>query len=279
MTQPHRLSPIVVTGATGMLGSATAAALAQRGASTLLVVRNPAKGQRLLHSLPTGGGSRHRMLVGDLSEPASVRDIAEQIRAEKDDVGALIHTAAALFKDRKENSGGHEAMFATNVLARFLLTQELAQQLAAGSGGRVIYATGPSPDRLDFDNLMAEASFNAFRQFRATNAANLQLALQTARRVEGTTVTSNAYHPGALQSDLMAGMPKMVRLITVPFGRSATKAAQALAELAFADRHTATNGKFYKRDKATPPPKATLDSDSRARLWETCAQLLGVAPD
>ena len=219
------------------------------------------------------------MVVGDLSEPTSVRDIAEQIRAQNDDVAALIHTAAALFKDRQANSAGHEAMFATNVLARFLLTHELAQQLAAGPGGRTIYATGPSPDRLDFDDLMAEASFNAFRQFRATNTANLQLALHMAQRVAGTTVTSNAYHPGALQSDLMAGMPAMVRLITVPFGRSATKAAQALADLAVGDRHTATNGEFYKRDKPAPPPKAALDTDSRAHLWKTCAQLLGVAPD
>jgi hypothetical protein len=80
----------------------------------------------------------------------------------------------------------------------------------------VIHVTGPSPDRLDFGDLMAEASFDAFRQFRATTAANLQLALQAARRMEGTTVTSNAYHPGALQSDLMAEMPGIVHLITFP---------------------------------------------------------------
>jgi NAD(P)-dependent dehydrogenase (short-subunit alcohol dehydrogenase family) len=126
---------------------------------------------------------------------------------------------------------------------------------------------------------MAEASFDAFRQFRATNAANLQLALHAARRMEGTTVTSNAYHPGALQSDLMAEMPGIVRLITFPVGQSATKAAEALADLAVGEHHRSTNGEFYKRDKPARPPKASLDTDSQRKLWEACARLLGVDAD
>lgn len=53
---------------------------------------------------------------------------------------------------------------------RFLLTHELQPLLASGDAGRVINVTGPSPDRLNFDDLMAETTFDAFRQFRATNA-------------------------------------------------------------------------------------------------------------
>jgi hypothetical protein len=140
----------------------------------------------------------------------------------------------------------------------------------------VIGVTGPSPDRLDFDDLMAEDSFGPFTQFRRTNAANLQLAFELARRFEGTSMTSNAYNPGALQSKLMGEMPLLVRALTLPFGRSAMPAAEPLADLALADGHAATNASFYKRGDRVQPPKASLDQVSQLQLWEECAGLLGI---
>jgi NAD(P)-dependent dehydrogenase (short-subunit alcohol dehydrogenase family) len=269
---------VVVTGATGMLGSATVTALSARGVDTVLVVRNEAKGRALVDQLGGPGTGAHRLVVGDLSEPDSVREIAGQIRSTTDDLAVLVHSAAALVHQRRVNSAGHEAMFATNVLSRFLLTHELQPLLASGDAGRVINVTGPSPDRLNFDDLMAETAFNAFKQFRATNAANLQMAFELARRADRSRVTSNAYTPGALQSDLMTEMPAVVRLITLPVGRTADRAAAALADLAIADRYATTTGEFYKRAKPARPPRASLDTDSQQRLWNTCAQLVGVAP-
>ena len=279
MVQQSGKPPVaVVVGAAGMLGSATVTALATRGVRTILVVRNEAKGRALVDQLNGPGRGMHRLVVGDLSEPDSVRDIAEQIRSTTDDLAALIHSAATLLHQRRVNSAGHEAMFATNVLARFLLTHELQPLLAKGDAGRVINVTGPSPDRLNFDDLMAETAFNTFKQFRATNAANLQMAFVLARRAYQTGVTSNAYTPGALQSDLMAEMPAMVRLITLPVGRTADRAGAALADLAISDRYAITTGEFYKRAKPARPPKASLDTESQQRLWNICARLVGVAP-
>jgi NAD(P)-dependent dehydrogenase (short-subunit alcohol dehydrogenase family) len=276
MTRQSGNRPVaVVTGAAGMLGSATVTALAARGVRTVLVVRNEAKGRALVDQL--NDPATHRLVVGDLSEPDSVRDIAGQIRSAIDDLAVLIHSAAALVHQRRVNSAGHEAMFATNVLSRFLLTHELQPLLATGDAGRVINVTGPSPDRLNFDDLMAATTFSAFKQFRATNAANLQMAFELARRAHRTGVTSNAYTPGALQSDLMAEMPAVVRLITLPVGRTADRAASSLADLAIADRYAATTGEFYKRAKPARPPSASLDTESQQRLWIVCARLVGVA--
>ena len=276
--QPGKPPVSVVTGATGMLGSATATALSGRGVRTVLVVRNEAKGRALVDQLNGPVTGTHRLVVGDLSEPDSVRDIAGQIRSTTDDLAVLIHSAAALVRQRRVNSAGHEAMFATNVLSRFLLTQELLPLLASGEAGRVINVTGPSLDRLNFDDLMAETTFNAFKQFRATNAANLQMAFELARRAHRTGMTSNAYTPGALQSDLMAEMPAVVRLITRPVGRAADQAAAALADLAIADRYATATGEFYKRAKPARSRKASRDTESQQRLWNVCADLVGVAP-
>jgi NAD(P)-dependent dehydrogenase (short-subunit alcohol dehydrogenase family) len=267
----------VVTGATGMLGRATAIELAARGADVVLLCRDPTRGAAVLEEVGKAGpGGSHRLLAGDLADPEAVRALAAQIGQGTGRLHALIHTAAALTRDRQHNRAGHELMFATNLLGRFLLTHQLLPLLERGAPARVLVVTGPSPDRLDFDDLMARTDFKPFAQFRATNAANLLFTFELARRLEGTKVTSNAYHPGALQSDLMRQMPAMVRLLTWPVGRRPDRAAHALAALALKARYAQATGRFYKRDKPATPPKSSQDTDAQQRLWTECQRLLGI---
>src|SRR4029450_5783210 len=86
----------VVTGATGMLGRATAVELATRGADVVLVCRDPARGRHVLDEVrKIKPGGSHRMLTGDLADPETVRTLAAQIREDADEVHSLVHTAAA----------------------------------------------------------------------------------------------------------------------------------------------------------------------------------------
>jgi NAD(P)-dependent dehydrogenase (short-subunit alcohol dehydrogenase family) len=267
----------VVTGATGMLGRATAIELAARGADVVLLCRDPARGASVLDEVGKAGpGGAHRLLVGDLADPEAVRALAAQIREHTDELHALVHTAAALTQDRQDNRAGHELMFATNLLGRFLLTHQLLPLLERGAPARVLVVTGPSPDRLDFDDLMARTDFKPFAQFRATNAANLLFAFELARRLHGTGVTANAYHPGALQSDLMRQMPAMVRLLTWPVGRRPDRAAHALGALALDGRYAQATGGFYKRETPAKAPRNSQDTDAQQRLWTDCQRLLGI---
>ena len=205
-----------------------------------------------------------------------MRALAAQLREHTDQLHALVHTAAALTQDRQDNRAGHELMFATNVLGRFLLTHQLLPLLERGAPARVLVVTGPSPDRLDFDDLMARTDFKPFAQFRATNAANLLFAFELARRLHGTGVTANAYHPGALQSDLMRQMPAMVRLLTWPVGRRPDRAAHALGALALDGRYAQATGGFYKRETPAKAPRNSQDTDAQQRLWTECQRLLGI---
>ena len=267
----------VVTGATGMLGRATPSS-SPPAAPTLCSSAGtpPAALASWMRSARPGLGGHTGW--PSATWPTRMRcALAAQIRHDTDELHALVHTAAALTRDRQDSRAGQELMFATNVLGRFLLTHQLLPLLERGAPARVLVVTGPSPDRLDFDDLMARSDFKPFMQFRATNAANLLFAFELARRLEGTKVTANAYHPGALQSDLMRQMPAMVRLLTWPVGRRAGRAARALAALALEARYAQATGRFYKRDKPATPPKSSQDTDAQQRLWAECQRLLGIA--
>ena len=111
---------IVVTGATGAIGSATVAALTVRRAQVVALSR-PAV---------------------DLSSMASVRAAARDLNRTVGHIDALVHIAA-VFTDRYQKSAdGWELMFATNHLGPFLLTNLLRDKLSGG--GRVLVVSAPS---------------------------------------------------------------------------------------------------------------------------------------
>jgi NAD(P)-dependent dehydrogenase (short-subunit alcohol dehydrogenase family) len=277
-TETSHRGVAVVTGATGMLGQATARALAASGADVVLVARDQARGARLLADLQrTTSAERHRLVVGDLGSLADVRRMASEIDQAPGGVRALIHTAAALKPTREETAEGHESMFAINVLARFLLTHELRGALKRAAPSRVVMVTGPSPDRLNFEDLMARRRYQPFMQFRATNAANLMLAFSLAQDLRQSAISAYAYHPGILQSDLMKGMPALVRYLTFPFGRTAEPAARALSDLAWSGAHDASSGAFFKLSQPSKPPKASLDGTQQSTLWREAHRLVGLS--
>jgi len=268
---------VVVTGATGMLGRATAIDLARGGALVILVCRDRTRGMQALAEVKRAGpGQSHQLVIGDLAEPLSVQNAAAQIRKDFDGIDALIHTAAVFTHTRQENSAEHELMLATNVLARVLLTHELLSFLKRRAPSRILFASGPSPDRLAFDDLMARKKFQPFMQFRATNAANLMFTFELARRLAPIAVTANTYHPGILQSNLMRQMPAIVRWTTAPFGRRPDKASQALTRLALEGAYAQTTGQFYNLAKPISAPKNSLDREAQQRLWDEANRLLRI---
>src|SRR5438046_824346 len=138
------MATVVVTGATGAIGSAAVAALKKRRANVIALSR-PAL---------------------DLSSMASVRATARELGR----VDVLMHVASVFRTRWQKTPDGFELMLATNYLGPFLLTNLLRDRL---SGGRVITVTAPSTTHVDLERLLDRDRFNALHTFGATKAASL----------------------------------------------------------------------------------------------------------
>ena len=171
---------VVVTGATGAIGSAAVAALRERRAQVVVLSR-PAF---------------------DLAAFASVRAAALEL-SRGGHIDALLNIAAVYTSRYVKPVDGIETMLAVNHLGPFLLTNLLRDRLSGG--GRVITVAAPSTTRVDIARLLDRDRFNAFHTFGATKAANLMFTFELARRAKRWDVRANAFHPGIVRSELMRG--------------------------------------------------------------------------
>src|SRR5579863_1054509 len=130
----------VVTGANSGIGKATALALAQRGATVVMVCRDRARGEQARSEITTK--SRNNtvdLLQADLSSQQSIRQLVETFQHHYTHLHMLINNAGASFPGRRRESvDGVEMTFAVNYLAPFLLTNLLLDRLRASAPARIV---------------------------------------------------------------------------------------------------------------------------------------------
>ena len=262
---------VVVSGATGALGSATAAVLARRQVRVILMARASDRLDALVQSLG-GADNRISQVPVDLASMSSVRSAARAINRAGGHIDALLNVAAAFVNRYQRTPDGFEHMLATNYFGPFLLTNLLRDRLL--SGGRVITVTAPSTTRVDMQRLFSKEHFNAMHTFGATKALDLMFTFELARRAKRWDVRANAFHPGLIRSELMREATRPVRTLARIVSRSAERAAQDLAELATSPAHAGTTGWFFKGARRIDPPKTAVDEAAQAALWQRTAELV-----
>ena len=262
---------VAIVGATGAIGSATAAALARRGAQLVLLARPSPRLDDIVKRL---GGEERRIssVPVDLSSMRSVRAAARTMNNAGGHIDAMVNNAAVYSPHRQKTADGFELMLATNLLGPFLLTNLLRDRLLGG--GRVITVAAPSTTKVDIARLLDKDRFHALPVFGATKAADLMFTFELARRGKRWDVRSNAFYPGLVKSELMRGSPRPVRLVTRLMSGSPEQAAQDLAELATSPAFAGTTGWFFKGTRRMDPPRNAADQPSQEALWRRCAELV-----
>jgi short-subunit dehydrogenase len=137
---------VLLTGATGGLGRATAAALAARGAKLLLSGRSGDALEKLAAELPDG---EHGVLPADLAEPGA----AEKLAAEAGAVDVLVANAGLPATGRLTDFSTEEltAALRVNLEAPMLLARALEPAMLERGAGHMVFISslsGKSPSPL-----------------------------------------------------------------------------------------------------------------------------------
>jgi NAD(P)-dependent dehydrogenase (short-subunit alcohol dehydrogenase family) len=271
------MKTIIITGATGSIGNATARAFAQKeNVQLVLVGRNNEK----LHQLKAELASKEtpvEVVTADLGDVPSVKSAVEAISGKFPAVDAIVNIAAVYKAQKTLTRQRLEMMLATNHLGPFALTNGLMKQLKDSPGSKVLTVSAPSSTRLDFSNWNSTVNFSAFSVFGGTKMMNLLFAFSLARQFEGSAHASMAFHPGLVKSELLTEGPGFLKGLLKVISSKPDKTANAIVRLIMEGSVAEQNGKFYNNSmKPLKAAKHAYDEHIQKQLWKKSEESLAV---
>src|SRR5213082_2323461 len=274
----------MVTGANSGIGKATALALAQMGATVVMVCRDRARGEEAKSEITTK--SRNNavdLLQADLSSQQSIRQLVENFQHHYTHLHVLINNAGATFPGRRrETVDGLEMTFAVNYLAPFLLTNLLLDVLKASAPARIVNVSSASHKSgyIQMDDLQGEKHNRSMRAYPQSKLAIVLFTYELARRLQGTGVTANCLDPGFVATNIeQTGASLPVRLLIKligSFGTSPEKGAKTSIYLASSPEVEGVTGKYFVKSLPKRSAAISYDESLQRKLWEQSAKLVNL---
>ncbi|APR83970.1 putative oxidoreductase [Minicystis rosea] len=268
----------VVTGGTAGIGLAIARGLANRGATVVIVGRDPRRAEAAKHALGTSNVEIER---ADLASVAETHALAERLLDRHPRVHALINNAGVILWNRSLTEGV-ERTFATNVLGGFVLAHRLLPALARAAPARLVHITSAAiyTQRLDVDGLLGHGTYRGPIQYARTKRAQVELSALWAERLAGLGVTSNCAHPGLTATPGTAASVPLYHRVFEPVLRDPDQGADTAVWLAASPAARDRTGELFFDRAARPAHVVPWTRAPRAeaeRLWAACASLAGIA--
>ena len=273
----------VVTGANSGIGLETARELARVGYRTLLLCRNAERAAAAKADIDGSvRGADTEIVLADLGSQAQVRAAAAGIAERLDALDLLVNNAGVTLRKREETDEGIDAMLAINHLGPFLLTNLVLPLLHAAPSARIVNVASDAHKfgTVDLDDLQATGGYGllGMPRYGDTKLMNIHFTRELARRLEGTEVTANSVHPGAVRTNL-GDPPAVVRAVVGLFFQSPEKGARTSLAAALDPEYAEVSGSYFANGKPDDGrlAKRALDDEVARELWDRSAELVGLS--
>jgi NAD(P)-dependent dehydrogenase (short-subunit alcohol dehydrogenase family) len=271
----------LITGGTNGIGKSAAQALAQMGATVVIVGRNAQKTGQVAADIRLATGSPNvDSLLADLSSQQDIRRLASDFQSRHSRLHVLLNNAGGTYLKRQLSVDGIEMTFALNHLAYFLLTALLLDTLKASAPARIISVSSDAHanGKIEFDNLQGERSYSGLGPYGNSKLANILFTRELAHRLEGSGVTANALHPGLTSTGFGRNNPGLLMTImgvVIPLiARSPEKGAATSVYLASSPEVQCTTGEYFVDSKVAQTAPQAADMAVARRLWDVSAEMV-----
>ena len=283
-TKDIHMRTALITGGNSGIGKETARALVGLGWRVLIAARDAAKSRALVDSIRAANPQAQiDWLTVDLSNFSSIEAFAANVSRRMPVVDALVLNAGLYTRQLTTNHAGFELMFATTHLGHFLLTHHLLPNVRASSDGRIVVSSSVAHwmgGRMDLSALRrpSRSQFLQLAPFKAygrSKLANMLFVRELAKRLQGTAIKVNGFHPGGIKSDFWRDTPAWVTAMVDPFLVSEAKGAKTQIYLASHDGLSAT-GEYWASCRVRRGSPANRDPALSRQLWLYSEQVFGI---
>ena len=281
MQTPMHNQICIVTGATSGMGKATAAALAQKGATVILIARDQRKGEMVRDAIRTQSGNKNvEVMIADLASQHAIRGLVQTFKQQYQQLHVLVNNAGGVFFKRETTVDGLEMTLAVDHLAYFLLTNLLLDTLKTSGPARIINVSSNAErvGRVNFADLQRQKRYNGFLAYAQAKLANMLFTYELDRRLTGTGVTVNAVTPGPVATNFASGGHGLFKLFPLifRFGKPAAEGAQTAIYLASSPHVEGVTGRAFYNCKELQSSRRSHDIGLQQQLWQVSEELTGI---
>lgn len=242
------MKTIVITGANTGIGLATAEKFVQQGHHVIIACRNLQKAEAAQQRIQQAGSGKVEIIQLDLNSLEKVQQTAEDLLQRLDHIDVLINNAGMMSTTLESTAEGFEQQFGVNYLAHFLWTLKLLPLLQKAPQGRIIHLASMmhvlgriQPEKFRADQVK---NYNGVLSYGNSKLANLLFSNTLAEKLVGTKVTSNALHPGGVDSEIYRDLPRYQYLAMKLFLLPVSKPAKLINDMALSTEWEARNGDY-----------------------------------
>lgn len=272
----------VITGANSGIGKSAAFQLAAKGMRVVLACRNIMQAEEVCTQIrsQTGNDQVYARHV-DLALVTDTRRFAREYAGEFGALDVLINNAADFDLSRKTpliTTEGTEAQFATNLLAPFVLTQELLPLLWQSKDARIInigtqgLAVYPNIT-FDFDDLCREKKYSPAKTYYQTKLGLLMISLALRAKLAGSNIAVYAVRVTNVKID----MTRYTNISPVLKGMYRVKSLFSITPDTMAKTYTTLaagekpDGFYYdEKQREVQCNKNAYNTQAQQRLWRLC---------
>jgi len=273
----------VVTGCTSGIGFETMRVLALRG----VLVVGTSRSLEKAHAACLRVRGRTSPLQLDLADIGSVIACADAIRSINSPLDMLICNAGYMGgSGNRELVNGIEKHFAVNHLGHFVLVNRLLGRLYMSDQGRIAvvssragYTRAPAHG-IEFHNLDASRDYDHMRAYGQSKLANALFSLHLARLLRGTRITTNALHPGVINTEIDRNLSRVAQVgfaTMALFGgtKSVEEGAATSCYVATSPSLGAVSGRYFEDCNAVTIPGTHMQDEAMAEeLWRVSEDLM-----
>jgi len=277
---------VVITGCNTGIGKITAKDLFQRGARVIMACRNMDKAKEAKEDITKE--TRDLQNLGeidvvelDLTSFASIRQCANQINNQENQVNILINNAGVMMCPMSRTKDGLEMQIGTNHFGHFLFTMLLLPKIIASVPARIINVSSLAHKngKMDFSDLNWEKrSYSSIAAYGQSKLANVLFTRELTKRLKDANIEgvhTYSLHPGVVKTELgrhmddtlFKGAQTLFRFFWGWAAKSPTQGAQTTIHCAVSDEAGRETGLYYAECKlAAISSDAKKDADAE-RLW------------
>lgn len=261
------MNPLVITGASGAMGSAAVKLMAEKGYPIIMACRNVEKGEackaKIMADLPDAD---LRVKALDLSSLASVRSFAQSLSEEGVTISGLFNNAGVMNRSYKITEDGLENTLQVNFVSPALLSRWLLPLMEPD--GHIVNMVSLTCRIAKIDEHLLEIEEKDFGQLKTYGKSKLALLLYTIAMAEHVDLHVNMADPGVVNSNMIhmnRWFDPLADKMFRPFCKSPEQGAKPAVNALLSEKTL----HFFSGNKCSEVPNKFLSNPLIHWTWET----------